>query len=217
MTENIGAITEKLRDERGKKVIFIAHCILNENTVYQGGAFRKGAVREIVDELQENGIGIVQMTCPEQRAWGGVLKRVLWLELGSKEGLYRFRRIYMPLFIWNTGRIYRKIAKEVAGDIKDYRDSGFDVVGIVGIRGSPSCGVYKTMDLVKSAKFLANANIRDLDRKKFNDQGIRANWTDGSGLFVTALKKELLNRKIEIRFLEHDHFTEIDRVARLGV
>ena len=68
-------IIKRLRDERGKKVIYLSHCLLNENTRYLGGAFRKAGVDELIDELQKKGIGIVQMKCPEQKTWGGVLKR----------------------------------------------------------------------------------------------------------------------------------------------
>lgn len=41
---------------------------------YLGGAGRAGGVREVVDGYLAEGIGIHQMPCPEQRAWGGVLK-----------------------------------------------------------------------------------------------------------------------------------------------
>ena len=70
MNERLKLLEKKLKDERSKKVIFVAHCILNENTRYLGGAFRKGCIDEIVDEIQRQGIGIVQMKCPEQKATG---------------------------------------------------------------------------------------------------------------------------------------------------
>jgi hypothetical protein len=51
-----------------------------------------------------NGWGIYQMPCPEQRAWGGVLKRHLLRAYGSKPGLLcRLRRPLLRLFIsWRT-------------------------------------------------------------------------------------------------------------------
>ena len=61
----------KLADERSRRVVFLSHCLLNQNMRYLGG----------------------------------------------------------PL------------AREVAGGIEDYARSGFEVVGVVGIAGSPSCGV----------------------------------------------------------------------------
>ena len=47
-----------LRDERSGEVVFVSHCLLNQNTRYLGGAFRPRCP-------------------PEQRVWGGVLKRLL--------------------------------------------------------------------------------------------------------------------------------------------
>jgi len=44
-------IIDNLKDERGGKVVFVVHCILNENTRYLGGTFRKGGVDEIVTEI----------------------------------------------------------------------------------------------------------------------------------------------------------------------
>ena len=55
-------LSERLRDERGRRVVFVSHCLLNENTRYLGGAFHSGAVPEIA-ELQRLGIGIHQMRC----------------------------------------------------------------------------------------------------------------------------------------------------------
>ncbi len=87
------------------------------------------------------GIGIVQMPCPEQRVWGGVLKRRLLLGFGVRDTwLYKLRSTLMARFVWNTKRVFGKIARQIAREIKDYLDSGFEVVGIVGVDGSPSCG-----------------------------------------------------------------------------
>ena len=67
----------RLQDERSGRVVFVSHCLLNQNTRYLGGAFRPGAVHEVVDPYLQDGTGICQMPCPEQLAWGGVLKRHL--------------------------------------------------------------------------------------------------------------------------------------------
>jgi len=70
-------LLERMEDGRSNRVIFVSHCLLNENTRYLGGAFRRGCMDEIVDAFQQEGLGIYQMRCPEQLAWGGVLKRRL--------------------------------------------------------------------------------------------------------------------------------------------
>ena len=86
-------VVAQLRDERSGRVLFVSHCLLNENVRYPGGAFRPGLVAELVDEAERRGWGVYQMPCPEQRAWGGVLKRHMLRAYGSKGGLlYRYRQ-----------------------------------------------------------------------------------------------------------------------------
>ena len=210
MDPKLKLLTEKLKDERSKKVVFVAHCILNENTRYLGGAFRKGCIDEIVDEIQRQGIGMVQMKCPEQKGWGGLLKKTMWLPMGSGNTIfYKLKGVLLPCFIWNTKRIYQKIAKEIVAEIKDYRESGFEVLGIVGIAGSPSCGVTRVLDIRKSFEFLANTNMDGLDRKRMNELGVHELIIEGKGFFIKAIEKELKKKKINVRFYEHDLSSEI--------
>ena len=35
----------RLADERGRRIAFVSHCLLNENTRYLGGAFKAGALQ----------------------------------------------------------------------------------------------------------------------------------------------------------------------------
>lgn len=203
-------LAEKLKDERSKKVIFVAHCVLNENTRYLGGAFRKGCIDEIVDEIQRQGIGIVQMKCPEQKAWGGLLKKYMWQPIGSLNTIfYKLKGVFLPFFIWNTRRIYQKIAKEIVTEIKDYLESGFEVLGIIGIAGSPSCGVTRALDIRKSFEFLANTDMDGLDRKRMNELGVEELIIEGKGFFIEAIEKELKKKNINVRFYEHDLGSEI--------
>jgi hypothetical protein len=71
--EKTRLLRERLADRRSHQVIFLSHCLLNENTRYLGGACRAACVREVVEECIDRELGIVQMPCPEQQAWGGVL------------------------------------------------------------------------------------------------------------------------------------------------
>ena len=210
MNERLKLLEKKLKDERSKKVVFVAHCILNENTRYLGGAFRKGCIDEVIDEIQRQGIGMVQMKCPEQKGWGGLLKKRMWQPLGSRNTiLYKLKGVFLPCFIWNTKRIYQKIAKEIVAEIKDYRESDFEVLGIMGIAGSPSCGVTRALDIKKSFDFLANTNINDLNRKRMNELGVSELIIEGRGFFIEAIEKELKKKNINVRFYEHDLSSEI--------
>jgi predicted secreted protein len=213
MDKKLKLFTGKLADERSRKVMFVSHCILNENVRYLGGAFRKNGVNEIIDELQKQGIGIVQMKCPEQMAWGGVQKRYLLFAYGLKNSMplaYALRKPLISLFLWHTKRKYRKLAKQVASEIEDYFKSGFDVVGILGIDGSPSCGVNKILDFEKSFEYLASIDVENLKPNKMNAHLYRNCISSGNGFFIAALKKELQKRDIKIRFYKHDLVSELN-------
>ena len=208
--EKVRKLTQRLGDSRTKKVVFLSHCILNENTRYLGGAGRGSCVREIVEQCLAADIGMVQMPCPEQLAWGGVSKRLLLRAYGAKVTLpYRFRRILLPLVIAYTRFVYRLMAKRTGSQIEDYLDSGYTVVGVVGVDGSPSCGVGKTLDLQRSFDSIMEIEVESLTAAEMNAI-VRQSLKDGGGLFTTALKEELARRGIDVPFLAHDLIAELD-------
>lgn len=204
------ALQQRLKDSRSKKVIFLSYCILNENTRYLGGACRGGCVREIIQQCLDNDWGIMQMPCPEQRAWGGVTKRLLLISYGAKDQfIYRFRSLFLPLFVRYTNLIYRRLAKAVADQVNDYLRSGFTVIGIVGIDGSPSCGVGKTLSLQKSFDLTASINVDSFTVDAMNAI-IRQCLMDGQGLFTVILQKELKKRQLDVPYVAHDLIGEIN-------
>lgn len=208
MNVQVEVLTKKLKDERSKKVIFLSHCILNENTRYLGGAFRQGCINEIVEELQKRGIGIVQIKCPEKEAWGGVLKSSMWFPLYRKHRLVKI--ILLPIFMWYTKRKYTTMAKEVLKDIKDYLDSGFDVIGIVGVSASPTCGVNTSLDITKFTDFLSGTTIEAIDRRRLNEDYIKNSLVTRSGIFIDMLKNLMKKSNLHIKFYEHDLIKEMD-------
>jgi uncharacterized protein YbbK (DUF523 family) len=134
------ALANSMADARGGQVVFVSHCLLNQNTRYLGGAVCRGAVSAAIGPYLEDGTGIVQMPCPEQRVWGGVLKtRMLWLIQHPRTA--RASPVLLPVVLRYVRWRYAHHARAVARDIDDYRASGLSVRGIVGVAGSPSCGV----------------------------------------------------------------------------
>jgi len=115
----------------------------------------------------------------------------------------------MTYFIWKTKRSFRKIAKEVVSEINDYVQSGFEVVGIVGIKGSPSCGLSSSLDLNKSSEFVANLDIEKLNKEYFNESCYKNCLVDKSGLFFAELQKQLARAGLKIKFFEHNLLDEM--------
>jgi predicted secreted protein len=203
-------LSERLEDARGKRVAFVSHCLLNENTRYLGGAFRPGGVAEVIDELARRGVGICQMPCPEQQAWGGVLKRRMLRAYGARGTvLYRFRGPLLRLFILRTRLAYWRLARQVAGLIADYERSGYTVIGIIGVGASPSCGVRTTLDMRRSFEVMANTPLDSVNSKAINRDAVVACRVAGAGLFINSLQRQLRRRRLTPPLLEHDLVAEM--------
>lgn len=207
-------LRRQLADERGGRVVLLSHCLLNENVRYLGGAGRAGGVREVVDGYLAQGIGIHQMPCPEQRAWGGVLKPRLLAAYGAG-GTWRAPAVRLLLrpFLRYTRMRYDRLARPVVRDVIDYGRSGVDVVGVVGIGGSPSCGVRTTLDLRGATDVLSRCPLAQLDRRTLNEDVVAAQVHPGEGMFVCALRRRFQEAGLSVPFEEHDLLRELG-VAR---
>ena len=130
-------------DGRSKKVIFLAHCLLNQNAISDGTAVCPAAFGELIQLLLDHEVGVVQMSCPELCCLG--------LDRGDVHGADR------PVVEENT-RIRRAMEKDgprqkrealadlVAEQVQEYHKHGFQVLGIVGANRSPNCGLETTSD-----------------------------------------------------------------------
>ncbi|HLR20633.1 MAG TPA: hypothetical protein VK087_01375 [Tissierellaceae bacterium] len=135
--------------DRSKRVIFISHCILNQNTVVPPLARAKGAYREIIERLMENGIGIHQMPCPEYEYLGLSRKPMSKLEYDTD----------------NYRNLCKKIANDILKTIKEYLNNGYNIIGLVGIKGSPTCSIREEQGIFMEEVFsLLNSEGILLDR-----------------------------------------------------
>jgi predicted secreted protein len=118
-----------LCDCRGRTVVLVPHCTLNQNARVAGAAERPAAVVELVTGLLDRGIGILQMPCPELCAFGLDRAHV---------------RVESELRTPAGRMLSRRLARDLVQQIKTYKDAGIRVIGILGKNGSPSCGVEET-------------------------------------------------------------------------
>ncbi len=202
------ALIDRLADARGNRVVFLSHCLLDENVRYLGGAFHRGAVPDTAD-LIRSGLGICQMPCPEQRAWGGIHKPAMMLAYGLCDSpLYRFRRPLFRLFLLYTRIRYSLLARRVAREIRDCQRAGVEVAALVGVGASPSCGVHTTLDIDRSFHTLAGCPLMRIDRTMVNACVAQCS-APGQGLFIQALRSRLRKRGIAPLLLEHDLIAEM--------
>lgn len=130
-------------DGRSKKVAFVAHCLLNQNSISDGTAVYPAAFKDVIHTLLDADIGIVQLPCPELCCLG--------LDRGNPDGAN------VPVVEENT-RIRRPMKEAAAANklsalvdhtmlqINEYCSKGFVIVGIIGANRSPNCGVETTSD-----------------------------------------------------------------------
>jgi len=114
-----------LKDRRSGKIALVSHCILNQNSRAVGLKERPSAVAEIMGFLARNEIGLIQMPCPEL-ADAGVLRPPKTREQYDNVSFRRY---------------CRKIAEELADQIQEYEKSKIKLKLVLGVEGSPSCGV----------------------------------------------------------------------------
>lgn len=203
---NVEVLRERLEDARSRKVVFLSHCLLNENTRYLGGACRRCCVREVIEQCMDLGIGMVQMPCPEQEVWGGVLKKRLLALYGAKRS--RLVGALLPIGLRYVRWAYRRLARKVAAQIEDYVTSGYSVLGVIGVDGSPTCGVHKTIDIRSFVDDMSRVDPALFTVQAQNDLVVR-HATDGQGLFVAQLERELDARGLRVPVLAHDLLREL--------
>lgn len=204
-------IEERLHDGRGRQVVFLSHCLLNQNVRYPGGAGRSGGVLELVDGYLRQGVGVCQMPCPEQQAWGGVRKRLILPAFGSgRTWRAPVIRCLLPLFETYTRWRYRRLAARVAADVQSCVDADVAVLAIIGVGGSPSCGAFLTLDLAGAVTELSKCPLVELNRERVNTQVIAAHVMPGTGWFIEALRERLRRRRLVVPIEDHDLLSELD-------
>ena len=130
-------------DGRSRRVIFLAHCLLNQNAISDGTAEVPAAHRKILRTILDAQAGVVQMPCPELCCLG--------LDRGDPEGGERpvvaeNTRIRRAMGRPEAAAWLRELTGQVVWQIQEYQRHGFTVLGIVGVDRSPCCGVNTTSD-----------------------------------------------------------------------
>jgi predicted secreted protein len=203
-------VVDRLSDDRGRRVVFVSHCLLNQNVRFLGGATRSGAVDAAVEPYLRDGVGIVQLPCPEQRAWGGVQKR--WMLACYGRRLLRWRPargVFVAAVRGVTAFEYGRLARRTAIEIADYVASGFEVVEVVGVGASPSCGVATTVDVDAAIAAMARCDRGALTPAMVRQVVVASSVVDGTGRFVASLRRQLARRGVSVPFREHDLLAEL--------
>jgi predicted secreted protein len=169
--------------KRKRKIIIVAHCILNVNSKVEGLATYSGAYKSLVSDYLNNGYGIIQLPCPETTFCG--LQR--W---GMSRNQYDHP---------NYRRHCREILIPVIDQIQMYKENGYSIDEIICVNGSPSCGLDTIFTGFKGGLVNSDAADPKLIKK-----------TKGRGVFIDELVKLLNERKIKLKFKAIDEKSAIE-------
>ena len=172
MTEKIGQIKASLQDARSGKLVFLSHCILNQNACVRGLASQPAVIREMVDLALDNNVAMYQMPCPEVSYLGS-------MRWGQVKKMYS-----NPMF----RRHCQQIAEQICDQIQTYSDNEHQVVGIVLRDGSPTCGLKCSAVEADSKQVWGGMVWNASPLQRFGAT---------EGVFTEELKAEIQRRGIE--------------------
>ncbi len=150
------------KDGRSMKVVLVAHCVLNQNARHVDCADFPAMMKLLLTALQDREIGIVQLPCPEMMALG----------LGRDRDVPALDTIREALELPEAAVRLQPFLDQIIYMIREYQWQGFQIVGILGKNGSPSCGVETT--------------------------SLKSGFAPGEGIFFRLLRKRLEKEGIQV-------------------
>lgn len=114
--------------ERSKKLIFVSHCILNQNARPIGGEKFPGSVKDLLELFAESGVGIIQIPCPQ---------------LEFNEGLDRKSKSKESYDTNGFRTNCQKLSINIIQMIENYLRKSYSVLGILGVELTSTCSVYQ--------------------------------------------------------------------------
>lgn len=163
--------------DKVKKLVLLSHCIINEKSkVKRINTYYSNKRKEFINLLIDNQIGILQLPCPEVICYGvnrwGHVKN----QLDTPHYRKTCRELFYPCF----------------DQIKEYLRNDYEIMALVGIDGSPTCGIHKTC--------IGNWGGEVMDNPNFQDTVDSITSVYESGVFIDEIKDILHEEGISFPF-----------------
>lgn len=175
-----------------KKLVFVSHCVLNtaskvEDFVSDGVTEEELSRKKFLLKAIEEDIHMIQLPCPEFNLYG------------SKRWGHAKDQFDNPFYRENC----KKILEPFVMQMKEYvcNSDRFQVLGIIGIDGSPSCGVNLTYCGQWGGELSSNPNLSDML------QGIHPKKE--KGVFMEVLEELLHKNEINMRMISLNDFHKL--------
>ncbi|MEG1447844.1 MAG: 2-thiouracil desulfurase family protein [Oscillospiraceae bacterium] len=166
-------------------IYIVSHCVLNigskvKHVTNEDYEREENSRKRFLEKIISSGGQLIQLPCPE------------FLLLGAKRNGHARCQFDNPFF----KQMSRDILKPYIMQIEEYiqNSSEYNICGIVGINGSPSCGIDFSYDAYSPE---GEAEISQT-KKPFSNQS--------KGVFMEILEQMLNEKGIEIEFLAINSF-----------
>lgn len=175
-----------------QKILIVSHCYLNEAVKLKNRSDAERieerlVKRSFIREMITNDIEFIQLPCPE------------FIIYGSRRWGHAASQFDTPFFRCEA----RNMLKPVLMQIQEYyiNPERFELMGILGINGSPSCGIDYTYDGDWGGEFT--------DRDCLNNILGTIHCAYKPGIFVQVLKEMLAEYQISLPFYSLENLTAV--------
>lgn len=172
-----------------QKIIIVSHCFFNDaaklrnQNIEEMTAERRGK-REFLTYLLSEGYEIIQLPCPE------------FLLYGSRRWGHAASQFDTPHFRAEA----RRMLEPVVMQLEEYNafPDRYELTGIIGIDGSPSCGIDFTYDGDWGGEFGSKEAVSPVPGT--------LNKVNSPGIFMRILKEMLREKHLFVEFYSIDTF-----------
>lgn len=152
--------------KRGKTIFIVCHCLLNSNAKIYPLADTKGVYADDLALLIQEGVGLVQLPCPET-CYLGMNRWGMTKEQYDHQAFRDFcQMILHPVLLQITA----------------YAKAGYIISGVAGMDGSPNCGIGKTCIGYRGGEICSNSE---------KSLGSDLEMVAGRGVFMEILEELL--------------------------
>lgn len=166
-----------------RKILVVSHCFFNDGTKLryedrEEAEKERKQKRDFLRKVLTEEVELIQLPCPEFLLYGANR----WGHVASQFDTPFFREAC------------KKLLEPVILSLREYQKypQRFELLGVVGIDGSPSCGVHFTYDADWGGDFSGNPlleqTLSSIER------------VEKPGIFMEVFQEELKRADIELKF-----------------
>lgn len=170
-----------------QKLLFVSHCILNTAAKVSRAidTSQTAEERERLAFLRfalKEGVQLIQLPCPEFTLYGA-----------NRWGHTR-EQFNNPFFRDHCRTLLAPMVQQMRAYLQAEEESKFQVLGIVGIHGSPSCGVSRSCSGSWGGEFSGRTDLADTIAQVTN--------APQQGIFIEVLEELVTQAGLSIPVLE---------------